>query len=136
MACRWLWILLLAAGSVQAQSALVGKKLISRGDSIERVRQQKGARAASVKHDDREMLFEPDPATVFEALLPLFLNREIYQCVLDSKASEHSARMVAMKAASDNATKAIGSLQLVYNKARQAAITQEISEIVGGAAAV
>ena len=103
--------------------------LVNLKDSIERVRQQKGAGAASVKHDDREMLFEPDPATVFEALLPLFLNREIYQCVLDSKASEHSARMVAMKTAKDNATKLLDSLTLEYNKARQAGITAEILEI-------
>ena len=58
------------------------------------------------------------------------------QAVMENVASEHAARMVAMKAASDNATKLIGTLNLVYNKARQAAITQEISEIVGGAAAV
>src|SRR5574337_260480 len=60
----------------------------------------------------------------------------VYHATLENLASEHAARMVAMKAASDNATKAIGTLTLVYNKARQAAITQEISEIVGGAAAV
>jgi len=83
-----------------------------------------------------QMLFEPDPATVLEALLPLYINRQVYHQVLDAKASEHSARMVAMKAASDNAGKLIGDLQLVYNKARQAAITKELAEIVGGAAAV
>ena len=60
----------------------------------------------------------------------------VYQALLENIASEEAARMVAMKAASDNATKLIGTLQLIYNKARQAAITQEISEIVGGAAAV
>ena len=60
----------------------------------------------------------------------------VYQALLENVASEHAARMVAMKSASDNANKLIGTLQLVYNKARQAAITQEISEIVGGAAAV
>ena len=82
------------------------------------------------------MLFEPDPATVLAALLPLYVNREIYQQVLDAKASEHSARMVAMKTAKDNATKLLGDLTLEYNKARQAAITKELSEIVSGAAAV
>jgi F-type H+-transporting ATPase subunit gamma len=63
------------------------------------------------------------------ALLPLYVNREIHQQVLDAKASEHSARMVAMKTAKDNATKLLGDLTLEYNKARQAAITQEILEI-------
>ncbi|MBC7377027.1 MAG: F0F1 ATP synthase subunit gamma, partial [Burkholderiaceae bacterium] len=60
----------------------------------------------------------------------------VYQALLENIASEHAARMVAMKSASDNANKLIETLQLIYNKARQAAITQEISEIVGGAAAV
>ena len=75
------------------------------------------------------MLFEPSAKAVFEALLPLYLNREVYHHVLDAKASEHSARMVAMKTAKDNATKLIDDLTLEYNKARQAAITQEILEI-------
>lgn len=78
---------------------------------------------------EQQMLFEPDPETVLTALLPLYLNREIYQQVLDAKASEHSARMVAMKTAKDNATKLLSDLTLEYNKARQAAITQEILEI-------
>ena len=83
----------------------------------------------TAKHDDREILFEPDAATVLNALLPLYVNREIYQHVLDAKASEHSSRMVAMKTAKDNATNLIGDLTLEYNKARQAGITQEILEI-------
>jgi F-type H+-transporting ATPase subunit gamma len=78
---------------------------------------------------EQQMLFEPDAATVLNALLPLYVNREIHQQVLDAKASEHSARMVAMKTAKDNATKLLGDLTLEYNKARQAAITQEILEI-------
>lgn len=81
------------------------------------------------KADEREILFEPDAHTVLEALLPLYVNREIYQHILDAKASEHSSRMVAMKTAKDNATKLIGDLTLEYNKARQAGITQEILEI-------
>jgi F-type H+-transporting ATPase subunit gamma len=81
------------------------------------------------KSDTREMLFEPDAQTVLEALLPFYVNRFIYQVVLSAKASEHSARMVAMKTAKDNATKLLGDLTLEYNKARQAAITQEILEI-------
>ena len=81
------------------------------------------------KADDREILFEPDAQTVLESLLPLYVNREVYQHVLDAKASEHSSRMVAMKTAKDNATKLLGDLTLEYNKARQAGITQEILEI-------
>lgn len=81
------------------------------------------------KSVENQMLFEPQAETVLDALLPLYINREIYQHVLDAKASEHSARMVAMKTAKDNATKLLGDLTLEYNKARQAAITQEILEI-------
>ncbi|HYC71017.1 MAG TPA: ATP synthase F1 subunit gamma [Opitutaceae bacterium] len=79
--------------------------------------------------DNRDMLFEPNPQAVLEALLPFYVNRYIYQLILSAKASEHSSRMVAMKTAKDNATKLIGDLTLEYNKARQAAITQEILEI-------
>jgi F-type H+-transporting ATPase subunit gamma len=83
----------------------------------------------SASTDTREMQFEPNPAQVLEALLPFYVNRHIYQLVLSAKASEHSARMVAMKTAKDNATKLLGDLTLEYNKARQAGITQEILEI-------
>ena len=79
--------------------------------------------------DTREMLFEPNATQVLEALLPFYVNRHLYQLVLSAKASEHSARMVAMKTAKDNATKLLGDLTLEYNKARQAGITQEILEI-------
>ncbi len=82
-----------------------------------------------VKADDREILFEPEAQTILDSLLPLYVNREVYQHVLDAKASEHSSRMVAMKTAKDNATKLVGDLTLEYNKARQAGITQEILEI-------
>lgn len=85
--------------------------------------------------DPREMLFEPDPSEVLSELLPLYINQQIYHFVLDSKASEHSARMVAMKTASDNASGLMDDLTLEYNKARQAAITQEILEISASAAA-
>ena len=88
-----------------------------------------------VKHD-WDYLYEPDPATVLDHVINRYIESLVYHAVLENVASEHAARMVAMKAASDNASKLIGTLQLVYNKARQAAITQEISEIVGGAAAV
>jgi F-type H+-transporting ATPase subunit gamma len=70
---------------------------------------------------------------VLEALLPFYVNRQIFQFVLSAKASEHSARMVAMKTAKDNATKLVGELSLEHNKARQAAITQEILEIAASA---
>ena len=85
---------------------------------------------------DWDYLYEPDAETVLEHVLTRYLESLVYQAVMENIASEHAARMVAMKAASDNATKLIDTLNLVYNKARQAAITQEISEIVGGAAAV
>lgn len=90
----------------------------------------------SVAPHDWDYLYEPDPATVLDHVLTRYIESLVYQAVLENVASEHAARMVAMKAASDNANKLIDNLQLVYNKARQAAITQEISEIVGGAAAV
>jgi F-type H+-transporting ATPase subunit gamma len=87
------------------------------------------------KHD-WDYIYEPDAPTVLDHVLTRYVESLVYQSVLENQASEHAARMVAMKAASDNATKLIGTLNLIYNKARQAAITQEISEIVGGAAAV
>jgi F-type H+-transporting ATPase subunit gamma len=83
-----------------------------------------------------DYLYEPDSKTVIDDLLMRYVEGLIYQAVAENMASEQSARMVAMKSASDNAKKVIGDLQLVYNKTRQAAITKEISEIVGGAAAV
>ena len=85
---------------------------------------------------DWDYIYEPNPVEVLDSVLTRYIESLVYQGALENLASEHAARMVAMKAASDNATKLIGTLQLVYNKARQAAITQEISEIVGGAAAV
>ncbi|KAG9610296.1 ATP synthase F1, beta subunit, partial [Aureobasidium melanogenum] len=84
---------------------------------------------------DWDYIYEPDARTVLEHLMTRYIESVVYQAALENLASEHAARMVAMKAASDNASKVIGELTLVYNKARQAAITQEISEIVGGAAA-
>jgi len=83
-----------------------------------------------------DYIYEPDSKTVIDDLLMRYVEGLVYQAVAENMASEQSARMVAMKAASDNAKKVIGDLQLVYNKTRQAAITKEISEIVGGAAAV
>jgi len=83
-----------------------------------------------------DYLYEPDPQSVVDELLKRYVEALIYQAVAENMASEQSARMVAMKAASDNAKNVIGELQLVYNKTRQAAITKELSVIVGGAAAV
>ena len=83
-----------------------------------------------------DYIYEPDPRAVIDTLMVRYVEALIYQSVAENMASEQSARMVAMKAASDNAKKLIEELQLVYNKTRQAGITKEISEIVGGAAAV
>ena len=87
-------------------------------------------------HHNWDYLYEPDAETVLEYVLTRHIESLVYQAVIENIACEHAARMVAMKSASDNANKMIDTLNLVYNKARQASITQEISEIVGGAAAV
>jgi F-type H+-transporting ATPase subunit gamma len=93
-----------------------------------------------LQEDTREFswdyLYEPDAQAVLDELLLRYIESIVYQAVAENMASEQSARMVAMKSASDNAKKVIDDLQLSYNKARQAAITKELSEIVGGAAAV
>ncbi len=83
-----------------------------------------------------DYIYEPDAKVVVDELLVRYIESLVYNAVTENQASEQSARMVAMKAASDNAKEVIGELKLIYNKARQAAITKEISEIVGGAAAV
>ena len=92
--------------------------------------------------DDEEIrdiwdyIYEPDAETLLDTVLVRYIESLVYQSVLENLASEHAARMIAMKSATDNAGDLIDDLTLVFNKARQAAITQEISEIVGGAAAV
>jgi F-type H+-transporting ATPase subunit gamma len=83
-----------------------------------------------------DYIYEPEAHAVVDSLLTRYIESLVYHGVVENLASEQAARMVAMKAATDNAGNLIDELQLVYNKARQAAITQEISEIVGGAAAV
>ena len=83
-----------------------------------------------------EYIYEPDPQSVIDELLLRYVESLVYQAVAENMASEQSARMVAMKAATDNAGSVIGELKLIYNKTRQAAITTELSEIVAGAAAV
>ena len=83
-----------------------------------------------------DYIYEPDAETLLNSVMVRYIEALVYQGVLENLASEHAARMIAMKSATDNASDLIDELNLVYNKARQAAITQEISEIVGGAAAV
>lgn len=84
-----------------------------------------------------DYIYEPkDPAEILDGLLVRYVESQVYQAVVENKACEMAARMMAMKNATDNAGDIIEELQLLYNKARQAAITQELSEIVGGAAAV
>ncbi|MBV8910635.1 MAG: F0F1 ATP synthase subunit gamma [Gammaproteobacteria bacterium] len=83
-----------------------------------------------------DYIYEPDAAGILDGLLMRYIESQVYRGAVENVASEMAARMVAMKAATDNAGKLINELQLIYNKARQAAITKEISEIVGGAAAV
>jgi len=96
--------------------------------------------ADRMKADDKshnwDYIYEPDAASVIDELLERYIEALVYQAVAENLASEQSARMVAMKSASDNAGNVIGELKLVYNKTRQAAITKELSEIVAGAAAV
>ena len=92
--------------------------------------------------DDQEMkhhwdyIYEPDARELLEGLLTRYIESQVYQAVVENGACEQAARMLAMKNATENAGELIDDLQLVYNKARQAAITQELSEIVGGAAAI
>jgi len=83
-----------------------------------------------------DYIYEPDAKDLLDGLLVRYIESQVYQGVVENKACEQAARMIAMKSATDNAGDLINELQLLYNKARQAAITQELSEIVSGAAAV
>jgi len=83
-----------------------------------------------------DYLYEPDAKELLDGLLLRFIESQVYQAVVENNACEQAARMIAMKNASDNAGDLMDELELIYNKARQAAITQELSEIAGGAAAV
>ena len=87
-------------------------------------------------HHHWDYLYEPDAKELLDGLLARYIESQVYQGVVENKACEQAARMVAMKSATENAGNLIGELELLYNKARQAAITQELSEIVSGAAAV
>jgi F-type H+-transporting ATPase subunit gamma len=93
-------------------------------------------RKAELSGGSWDYIYEPDARTLLDGMMRRYLEAVVFQMVNENMASEQSARMVAMKAASDNAGKIIKELQLIYNKTRQAAITKELSEIVGGAAAV
>jgi F-type H+-transporting ATPase subunit gamma len=116
--------------NVLTQAPSFGKLLPITGldDMIAELR-GKDAQPFESTSDDRNFVFEPDPVSILNELLPLFVDRQAYQAILSARASEHSARMVAMKTAKDNASKLLDSLTLQFNKARQAAITQEILEI-------
>ena len=102
--------------------------------SAERMQQQ--ARESNVRNINWDYIYEPDAQSVIDDLLVRYVEALVYQSVAENMASEQSARMVAMKAATDNAGNVINELKLVYNKTRQAAITTELTEIVAGAAAV
>jgi F-type H+-transporting ATPase subunit gamma len=108
-------------------------RLTTKGGDFE-VQRSKVASAVTPLPSD--MIFEQDPTQILASLLPLYLNNQLLRCLQESAASELAARMTAMNSASDNAKSLISSLTLTYNKARQAAITQEILEVVGGAEAL
>ena len=111
------------------------KMLLSLGDQ-EQEKQNKKMTKERAEFELDNYLFEPNQDQVLQIILPKLVETQIYQAVLESSASEHSARMMAMQNASEAASEMIGELNLIYNKARQAGITQEIAEIAGGAAAL
>jgi len=112
------------------------KKLLPIGQIIDTEEIQIAENNKQSGDNEIEFLFEPNPADVLDALLPKLIEMQIYQAALESDASEHSARMMTMKNASSAAEEMINELNYNFNKARQSAITQEISEIVSGAAAL
>ena len=91
---------------------------------------------SAVETKPLDYIFEPDPSAILEHLMPRFIEVQIYQALLETQASEQSARMIAMRNATDNATEIVDSLTLTYNKARQAAITREVTEIASAAEAM
>ncbi|MBD1912750.1 MULTISPECIES: F0F1 ATP synthase subunit gamma [unclassified Leptolyngbya] len=109
-------------------------RLTTRGGAFEVERQK--VTAPTLQPPPQDMLFEQDPVQILDALLPLYLNNQLLRALQESAASELAARMTAMSNASDNASQLISTLTISYNKARQAAITQEILEVVGGAEAL
>jgi F-type H+-transporting ATPase subunit gamma len=125
-------LLPLTAQGLEAQDDEIFR-LTTRGGEFE-VQREKVTTTA--RPFPRDMIFEQDPVQILDALLPLYLNNQLLRALQESAASELAARMTAMNNASDNAKDLIGTLTLSYNKARQAAITQEILEVVGGAEAL
>jgi F-type H+-transporting ATPase subunit gamma len=109
-------------------------RLTTRGGQFQVERER--VAAPQVQSFPQDMIFEQDPVQILDALLPLYLNNQLLRALQESAASELAARMTAMNNASDNASNLIGSLTLSYNKARQAAITQELLEVVAGADAL
>ncbi len=111
---------------------------LSPANFLETVKQLAGKESSDRTPDPDKFkyLFEPDPKTVFDMLLPRFTEMQIFQAFLESRASEHSSRMIAMKNATDAADDIVSNLTLVFNKARQESITSEIAEISGGAEAL
>ncbi|HEY9890886.1 MAG TPA: F0F1 ATP synthase subunit gamma [Candidatus Sericytochromatia bacterium] len=108
-------------------------RLTTRGGDFEVTREKV---TTPIRTLPRDMIFEQDPVQILDALLPLYLNNQLLRALQESAASELAARMTAMNNASENASELVGKLTLTYNKARQAAITQEILEVVGGAEAL
>jgi F-type H+-transporting ATPase subunit gamma len=125
-------LLPLTAQGLEAQDDEIFR-LTTRGGDFE-VTREKVTRP--VMPFPRDMIFEQDPVQILDALLPLYLNNQLLRALQESAASELAARMTAMNNASDNASELISNLTLSYNKARQASITQEILEVVGGAEAL
>ncbi|MCP5537380.1 MAG: ATP synthase F1 subunit gamma [Akkermansiaceae bacterium] len=121
--------------STLRQDPWVAQLLTIEADTLAEKRAYEGVGKEMVAETDKEAalandyLFEPDPKAVLNTLLPLYINFQVYQMLVESIASEHSARMVAMKSATDNAEQMVKDLTLEYNKARQAAITSELLEI-------
>lgn len=114
--------------TVITQNRLIEEALPLKTDSIEEVEEESAT--------EKDYIFEPDPATILDKMLPVHLNMQLWRAVLESNASEQGARMAAMDNATENAKELEQDLRLEYNQARQSAITTEISEIVSGAAAL
>lgn len=114
------------------QKAIVKQFLpLSRADIVEFLTEIVG-QSMSIYEESQKYTIEPDTETIVNEVIPMILSMLLYEILLESKASEHSSRMVAMKNAKDSATKKVSALTLSYNKARQASITKEVSEIVSG----
>ncbi len=117
---------------------LVGNEFVNtmtQKPTVEQLLPLPAADGEEMKHH-WDYIYEPDAKELLNELLTRYIESQVYQAVVENNACEQAARMIAMKSATDNAGELINELQLIYNKARQAAITQELSEIVGGAAAV